>query len=659
MKKVQLLFALMGACCMQSYAQTPGSTIYNDLFCPVDTAWAGDTLVMPKSGLQYSILLQEGDAAYNTDKAAGAPLKGGFGSVYYDRDIRSLYTVNGVDINKNKEGWLYMSLQDNKLSATGDGGGLVRLRVKEQADGKWQVVPQTEGGNTFNARFFDFDAMGGSWNNNGLHLGYTSLSSPEDKGNIFMYDGWAGSNAELQPGMAVTDYVLPAGAPGAGTSIPRYKNMGWIIEVNKNNGKPLRKLYQAGRADFGGVVVASTKYSSPDTVEMGTILFTTQTQPAVILKYEPSLGNQVSAFKQETGSAYGSWVVLNEADVDGSLFPLTFDELSDIQKIALQKGATMFNKLGSIVKAYDPATFSSYYLIAETGADTSADAFTNPAKIYSGQLAHHLKPLITTNGNVKDPHGRILKLSSDATGEFCKPYLEGCVMFDRRSAFSNPKHIHTFDFDYTTAAGDVFNKSYLIINEEVSSSLFRKNPATAVTPEALINETYILDLSKQEPGLNDLRPFAIGPKGAEIQSVFSIEGMSPVFMSIRYPNTANTAPYNKSVLVAINNFEAYFSNPQGCTWTAPAPGCDTTSAPPVTGIDDASPVKHSFEVWPNPASRSLYFAEEQQLIRLYDLNGRLLKEATRTKSMDIADLAPGIYFLRNDRQQARKIVVQK
>lgn len=660
MKKVALLFALTGGLYMHSHAQAPGSVIYDDLFCPVDTAWAGDSLVVPHGALKYSILLKEGDIAHNIEQGLSAPLKGGFGAVYYDRALQAEDTVHNIRINKNKEGWLYMSLQDNKQSTLGDGGGLVKMRVKEQAGGTWQVVPQTEAGNTWSYRFFDLNAQGGSWHNNGLQLGYSNLSSIEDKGNIFMYDAWANSNADLQPGMnTLTDYVLPVGAPGAGTAITRYKNMGWAIEVNKTNGKPLRKLYYAGRADFGGMVVTSTKYTAPDTCELNSIIFTTQTQPAVILKYDAMLGNQISAFKQDSASYNGSWIVLNEADVDGSLFPFTFNELADIRKVALQKGATMFNRLGDIVRVNDPVDFSSYYLVAETGADSSGDAFVNPAKAYAGKLAYHLQALKTANGNVKDPHGRILKLASDITGESCKPYLEGCVFADGRSAFSNPKHLQVLNFDFYTLADEFKARSYLMITEEVSSAAYRKNPATAHNPQDLMNETYFLNLEKQNPGLNDLRPFAIGPKGAEIQSAFSVEGMSPLFMSIRYPNTANTAPYNKSMLIAINNFEDYFSNPQGCTWTAPQPGCDTTSGPPPTGIDEVTPGPNSFNVWPNPATRTLHFATEQKLIRLYDLNGRLLKQQEKTRSMDIFDLAPGIYFLRNDRQQAKKIVIQK
>jgi hypothetical protein len=660
MRKIQLLFAFIGAFCMKSNAQAPGSTLYDDLFCPVDTAWAGDSLVVPAGTLHYSILLKEGDIAYNTDKGTNAAIKGGFGSVYYDRSIQEEDTVNNIRINKNKEGWLYMSLLDNKQSTLGDGGGLVRMRVKEQADKTWQVISHTDNGTTLNTRFFDMDAQGGTKDNNGLQLGYSNLSSIEDKGNIFMYDGWANSNTELSGLTNISDFTLPAGAPGAGTSIPRYKNMGWVVEINKGNGKPLRKLYNAGRADFGGMVVTSTKYTAPDTSELNGIIFTTQTQPAVILKYDPVSGNQISAFKQDTGSFNGSWIILNEMDVDGSLFPFTFNELSDIQKIALERGATMFNRLGDIVRVNDPVDFSTYYLIAETGADSSGDAFTNPARIYNGRLAHHLKLMAGADGNVKDPHGRILKLASDVAGDLCKPYLEGCVISDGRSAFSNPKHLQVFNFDFYTLSDEFKTRSYLMINEEVNSSKFKKNPVTAQAQQDLMNETYILNLEKQNPGLNDLRPFAIGPKGAEIQSVFSVEGMSALFMSIRYPNTANSQPYNKSMLIAVNNFEAYFSNPQGCTWNAPAPGCDTSAAPPPpTKTEDIIPSKNSFNVWPNPATRTLHFADEQKLIGLYDLNGRLLKQGTKTKAMDIFDITPGIYFLRNDKNQVKKVVIQK
>lgn len=637
------------------YAQTT-ATPFTELFCPADTSWQGETLVVPQGSLRYNILLQEGDLVHNLEKGTSAPVKGGFGGVFYDRDVRENLTTNNTGFFKNTEGWLYLSLQDNKISATGDGGGYLRLRVKQNAANDWVVVPQTAGSTTFNARAFDMDALGGSYNTNGIHLGYSALSAVVEaptKGNIFMYDGWAESNTELNAGFSNTaNYVLPAGSPQPGLSIPLFKNMGWVIEVNKQTGLPVKKIYNAGRADIGGLRATSEKTNDlpAEATYNKNLIFTTRTQPSVILKYTLT-DHKVYAYKQEPSDNAGNWVMLNEEDVDGSIFPLNFEQLSDIRKVALQKGATMFNKLGAIEKNDD----GSYY-IAETGGEAAAGTFTNTAQIYAGTLANHLKTKVATDGSCNDYYGRILKMYSNSEGKVViEPYLQGGVSADGRYTFSNPEKLWFYNFNYTPSVGGAPVARYLIISEAVPDAQHKRNPAGITGTENLMNEIYFLNTNNSNPDLSSLRPFAIGPKGATLQAAFSVEGPSPLFLSIRYPNTAaTTAPYNKSLLIAVNNFEDYFSNPVACNWVIPPHGTDTT-----TTIGNVNVKEHeSFRVWPNPASRTLHFAEQQAIIRLFDINGRLLKEAIKTKELDIFDLPAGIYILHNDKGQVKKVVIQ-
>lgn len=637
------------------FAQTAPAP-FTELFCPVDTAWQGATLVVPQGSLHYNILLQEGDMVHNLEKGTSAPVKGGFGGVFYDRDVKTNLSVNGTNFFKNTEGWLYLSLLDSKTSTTGDGGGYLRLRVKQNTGNDWEVVPQTSGSTTYSCRAFDLEAQGGTYQSNGIHLGFTSLSpiveSPV-KGNIFMYDAWAESNAELASGFSNTgNYTLPTGSPEPGLSIPLYRNMGWIMEINKQTGLPVKKLYHAGRADMGGLNVSSEKTVDlpAEAVYRKSLVFTTKTQPAVIIKYELA-GNKVYTYKQENASAAGSWMLLNEEDVDGSIFPLSFEQLSDIRKLALQKGATMFNNLGAVVKN------NGGYFIAETGGEAPAGTFTDPAIIYSGVQANHLKSKIATNGSSTDYYGRILKMSSNAEGKvIVEPYLEGGVTADSRYTFSNPEKLWYYDFDYAPSGGGSSVSHHLVISEAVPDAEHRRNPSSVTAADDLMNEIYFLNTDLANPDLSNLRPFAIGPKGTEVQAAFSAEGPSPLFLSIRYPNTtATTAPYNKSLLVAVNNFEDYFTSPVACGWVAPPPGTDTGTTV-IRQIDKAG--KDNFNIWPNPASRTLHFDEWQGRISLFDINGRLLKEAVKVKQLDIFDLRAGIYILRNEKGQVKKIVIE-
>lgn len=644
MKKSTSLLACALGTSLALQAQQP----FTEMFCPIDTAWTGKTIVIPPSPLHYDILLKENDIAYNLEKGSNAPLKGGFGTVYYHNTGGSPSGTIGsiMSYSYATEGWLYLTLQDNKNSATGDGGGLVRAKVGRNSSGSWAIIPQSENGTAYNARSFDLDALGKGKDNNGIMLGKKSGLS----GNFFMYDGWAASNNDIASGITdLSNYTLPAGSPQPGLSIPRYQNTGWLTEISRSSGKPIYKLYHAGRGDFGGLWVSSDMGTGDRSVNI-TAVYATQTQPAVLLKYEGNpyqSKHEIYAFQQDAGAYTGKWILLNDMDVDGSLFPFTFTELLDVQKIALQKGATMFNKLGGIA-----GNIQEFY-IAETGGDSYGTAFTDPNTKYNGQLAYHLEQR-GSGGTFADPYGRILKFSTASNNLIVEPYLEGGITADMRYTFSNPKQLTIAGFTYNSLSqtGPSQGTGYLVISEAAPDNQYSRNPPAAVTAEELMQEIYFLDIKKANPDLSDLRPFSIAPRGAEVQTSFaSNTEWSPLFVSLRYPNTANDQPYAQSLVIAVSNFEEYFANPQGCNWVAPPPGTGTAVSGPDAIVQD------DFKVWPNPATRTLYFGKEEN-VQLYDVNGRRVKERRQVKELNILDLVPGVYFIRNGEGHSRKIIIQ-
>jgi hypothetical protein len=639
--------------CMAGLALATQAQPFTGMFCPIDTAWGGKTIVVPPSPLRYDILLKEGDVAHNLDKGNNAPLKGGFGAVYFNQtQFGALTPVQGaMDIKYATNGWLYLTLRDNKQGTTGDGGGLVRTKVKRNTAGRWEVESQTEGGTTYNNRFFDLDALGSGVQSNGIHWGITG-GVTNGSGNLFMYDGWAASNADISTGISdMNNYILPAGSPQAGLSIPRYQNTGWLTEVSRASGKPLRKLYHAGRGDFGGMLANSDVTAGATLATTLTVIYATQTQPSVLLKYDIA-DHKLYTFKQDANTNTGNWLLLNDRDVDGSIFPFPFSKLIDVQKLALEKGATMFNRLGGIT-----GNVNDFY-IAETGGNSDGDAFTNPTKIYNGKLAYHLQQRDPDNDRkFADPFGRILKVSTGPVSIKIEPYLEGGRTLDQRYTFSNPKQLSSVGFLYSYPSGSTAQTNgiagYMVISEEVPNKEYNRNPPAANTQEDLMQEIYFLDMQKLNPKLSDLRPFSIGPRGAELQAAFSIDQKwSPLFLSVRYPNTTNDQPYHQSVVVAVSNFEEYFANPTGCGWVAPPTGGDTSLAVPgISILDD------DFKVWPNPAQRTLYFGKTET-VQLYDVNGKCVKSSDKTQSLNIIDLVPGVYFIRNSDGRSKKIVLQ-
>ncbi len=78
-----------------------------------------------------------------------------------------------------------------------------------------------------------------------------------------------------------------------------------------------------------------------------------------------------------------------------------------------------------------------------------------------------------------------------------------------------------------------------------------------------------------------------------------------------------------------------------------------------TGINDIE--KPSFTVYPNPVSSVLYVNASQGTLQILDNSGRIIKSISVNGhvSVDVADLAPGIYFARLNRQgqtQVRKFI---
>jgi len=69
-------------------------------------------------------------------------------------------------------------------------------------------------------------------------------------------------------------------------------------------------------------------------------------------------------------------------------------------------------------------------------------------------------------------------------------------------------------------------------------------------------------------------------------------------------------------------------------------------------------VDHVFNMYPNPAMEHIYFNEAQSVI-IYDVTGSVVKLKERTKDINISDLKAGVYFVKNERDEIRKLVVKK
>ncbi|HTN17732.1 MAG TPA: T9SS type A sorting domain-containing protein, partial [Chitinophagaceae bacterium] len=87
-------------------------------------------------------------------------------------------------------------------------------------------------------------------------------------------------------------------------------------------------------------------------------------------------------------------------------------------------------------------------------------------------------------------------------------------------------------------------------------------------------------------------------------------------------------------------------------WVSPPPGGETTAIRNLQGQSE-----DGFAVWPNPARRTLHFDKAYGL-ELYDISGKLVKTAQAATELSIFDLHPGMYFIRNDKGQTKKVIIE-
>lgn len=190
----------------------------------------------------------------------------------------------------------------------------------------------------------------------------------------------------------------------------------------------------------------------------------------------------------------------------------------------------------------------------------------------------------------------------------------------------------------------------LIIKEDITGISNDRNPSHIKNYENKINEAYWVkapltmdeNYSPIAISIDDLNLFMIGPKGSVIKGgsgidpTFSREKTGTYFAAIQNSNESNNNQENKSMVIAVTGF-----------WNI------------ITDINFKSKFedKNSFKIWPNPASRILYF-NKQGDISVYNSQGILLKNEKNVLQIDISGMEQGIYFLVDHEKTTHKIIVE-
>lgn len=404
--------------------------------------------------------------------------------------------------NNPNKGWLYVSHETKyKDSNLGDGGGATMFEISKNEKGIWSVIGDYH--------HVDFSTVRDTDRNCGGKIGPNGMIYTCEE------NSFKNNKAVYAEGKGHTD------TSNVG-SLKMHENFGWVVEVDPNTKKATQKIIAMGRyfhEDLEFMDDNKTVYLSDDY------------EPGVFFKFvadkplEYSQG-QLYAYKQSADGQSGEWLAL----------PRDTATMIRARDAAIELGATMFVRHEWFVR------IGTKIYIAETGHDRSDWSY----RIKQGGVpAKHLYPNNVDKLNIMtDVFGRILVFDTETNK--MEVVLEGGISKDGKTVFSNPDCITTIRMG---------GHDYLVIHEDINWYDKKRVPTHIEKRKQLVNELFFLDLSIENPTVEDLKRFAIAPIGAEFTGgIFSPDG-STLFLNVMHPNSNNSAPYNKSVTIAITGFK--------------------------------------------------------------------------------------------------------
>lgn len=557
-----------------------------DPFTPIDTSFYADQHVLPGASVQSSILLRS--QAHTATNAEGqtAPVRDNLDFIGY-------VPIDG----RSDSGYVIVNNETDVISTVhGDGGGMTV--VTAHFDGAtWEVADHPDG----NYRSVDFGPVGGTIANCG--------GGQTPWGTVLTGEEWMhSSNSSLYNNgnrfRDTTDWLVPLfNGNVAAKYLKRYENMNWIVEVDVPNAVAVKKHYTMGR--YGHEV----GYPMPDGK---TVYLTDDATPAAFFKFVAQDSGsydigQLYAYQQSPDGETGDWIPM----------PMDLDSMINVRSVAFRRGATAFTR-HEWIEEVDGKLY-----ITETGNDNSGSAHRNAVRT-GATLPRHLAERMNPDSSIVDRYGRILRLDP-ATGKM-DVFLEG-------GSGSNGLHFSNPDGLTSVTLGD---KTFLVAQEDINGTSFGRVPAAAASAGRHITEMYWLDMSIENPSVDDLMRFMVGAHGAEITGARFTPDGGTMFVNVQHPSSSNPAPYNRSYTLAVWGYET----PTGLIFD-----------PPVFEKSGKLQVKV------NTASRLAYFDREAD-VAVYGVGGRRLERHRGVRVLDIAHLSPGQYYLRFENGGTHSLLIQ-
>ncbi len=605
-------------------------------FSELPPSYEPSTVVLPPSPLRMQVLFVGGEDMVQTTatygNAAGeAPAKQWHDFIGFTPATDTEDGLGWVSVNHE------MIIADDNI---GDGGGMTVFKVDRDSDGNLMIVDQTLSDNR-SGKFFNVD-FANTVGETGMNCG--GITSVVD-GRIWTAEEWfRGSNARIDadfqtgfvPGTGVRDTAdftvgttTPNGFPGIdGDVLKKYQNFNYMVEIDPREAVAVRKQYNWGRQGFeGGVVMPDNQ-----TVYLGV-----DATPAFWLKFVATTAGDFTsgklyAFKEDEANAADRW---KELDVTNKGYLTINDQ-------AVNFGCTMYNRIEWV--AIDTTTGYVYW--TETGRDNpgsrwrdeSGDGAVHSSYTMARAQAQGTSP---DSSDYVDYYGRVVKY--DPTTESTTVLIEGGPDFAADSVsladYQNAgitKHLSNPDGLNVMMIG---GQSYLVICEDLNGNSHGRMPLSLTTNRTC--ELFLLDLSIENPTQEDLIRITATPFGAEITGACPTPDGKSLLVNSQHPRddqSLNVYPFNNSVTIAINGFDQLQS---------------TTSIRDYFEGD-----VNSFKVFPNPVARTLHF-EQPTDAAIYNLQGQEVRVVRNRASVDVSDLAAGVYTVTDLKSNiSRKLIIE-
>lgn len=346
-------------------------------------------------------------------------------------------------------------------------------------------------------------------------------------------------------------------------------------------------------------------------------------KPYLVSTNEPADLNGSVSIYNVNGFDNAKWVEIDNGK---------FDKMLNFEEEALNAGATMFNRLEWL--AYNAGDGNVY--ITETGRDKPGSTWRG--EMYEGGVVAQLHTDRATlqgtdpmSSDYVDYYGRIIKL--DVSTDEISVTLEAGPEFHNTPnvPISNYPDVHLSNPDGLTFM-TVGQTDYMVICEDLNGTSHGRMPAGVSNRSC---ELYILDMTISNPTLNDLVRIAQTPVGAEITGVRATPDGKTLFFNSQHPSSSNPFPYNNSLTIALTGWDKMES----------------------VGLEEIAKENSQFNVYPNPTSRYVYFDEVMD-IAIYNSQGRLISVERQTQMLDIMGITPGTYFIKNEKGQTKKLIIQ-